>query len=244
MARFTYSREKLMVGDLDRLQKAVGVRFNDETLLHRALVHSSFLNENPDFDLPSNERLEFLGDALLDFIVGEHLYRSLPEMDEGELTKLRAALINAKTLAKFARNMELGDYMRLSRGEDERGGRARSGLLSDAFEALVAAIYLDSGLEAVENFLMPFIEPEAVRVMERGLERDHKSRLQEWTQSELRVTPVYRTIKERGPDHAKEFTVEVWVGDRAYGRGEGRSKQAAQQRAAQHALEEVAKDDV
>lgn len=233
-----------MTEDLGRLQETIGVRFKDETLLRRALVHSSFLNENPDFDLASNERLEFLGDALLDYVVGEHLYRSFPQMDEGELTKLRAALINASALAKFARSIRLGDYVYLSRGEDERGGRARAGLLSDVFEALVASIYLDSGLDALEGFLMPFIVAEEVRVVERGLERDHKSRLQEWTQSELRVTPVYRTIMERGPDHAKEFTVEVWLGDRAYGQGEGRSKQAAQQRAAQQALRNLMKDDV
>ncbi|TKJ29641.1 MAG: ribonuclease III [Chloroflexi bacterium B3_Chlor] len=233
-----------MVPDVARLQETIGISFEDQTLLQKALVHRSFLNENPDFALPSNERLEFLGDALLDFVVGEYLFERFPEMDEGDLTRLRAALIKAGTLAEFARSIRLGDYVYLSRGEDERGGRSRVGLLSDAFEALVAAIYMDRGLEAVKGFLMRFLERETTRVVERGLERDHKSRLQEWTQRELRVTPVYHTIVERGPDHAKQFTVEVWIGDKAHGRGEGRSKQAAEQHAAQQALEQLARGDV
>lgn len=229
--------------NLDRLQEAIGLRFSDQTLLQEALVHRSFLNENPDFDLPANERLEFLGDALLDFIVGEHLYQRFADMDEGDLTSLRAALIKASTLAKFARTIDLGEYIYLSRGEDERGGRSRVGLLADAFEALVAAIYLDRGLAAVKEFLLELLQLEIGRVIEHGLERDYKSRLQEWTQSELHVTPVYRTIMERGPDHAKEFTVEVLVGEKACGRGEGRSKQAAEQRAAQQALKHIGQYD-
>lgn len=230
--------------DIDQLQEEIGIAFEDQTLLQKALVHRSFLNENPDFALPSNERLEFLGDALLDFVVGEYLFERFPQMDEGDLTRLRAALIMAGALAEFARSIELGDYIYLSRGEDERGGRSRVGLLSDAFEALVAAIYLDRGLQAVREFLMRFLERETTRVVERGLRGDHKSQLQEWTQRELRVTPVYHTIMERGPDHAKQFTVEVWIGDQAHGRGEGRSKQAAQQHAAQQALEQLARADV
>ena len=230
--------------DIDQLQEEIGIAFEDQTLLQKALVHRSFLNENPDFALPSNERLEFLGDALLDFVVGEYLFQRFPQMDEGDLTKLRAALIKAGALAEFARSIELGDYIYLSRGEDERGGRSRVGLLSDAFEALVAAIYLDRGLQTVREFLMRFLERETTRVVERGLRGDHKSQLQEWTQRELRVTPVYRTIMERGPDHAKQFTVEVWIGDKAYGQGEGRSKQAAQQHAAQQALEQLARAGV
>lgn len=230
--------------DIGQLQEEIGIAFEDQTLLQKALVHRSFLNENPDFALPSNERLEFLGDALLDFVVGEYLFERFPQMDEGDLTRLRAALIMAGALAEFARSIQLGDYIYLSRGEDERGGRSRVGLLSDAFEALVAAIYLDRGLQAVREFLMRFLERETTRVVERGLRGDHKSQLQEWTQRELRVTPVYHTIMERGPDHAKQFTVEVWIGDQAHGRGEGRSKQAAQQHAAQQALEQLARADV
>jgi ribonuclease-3 len=233
-----------MDADLGQLQKMLGVQFDDETLLRQALVHRSFLNENPQFELPSNERLEYLGDALLDFVVGEHLYDRYPEMDEGELTSLRAALIKASALAQFARSMDLGQYVYLSHGEDERGGRDRVGLLSDVFEALVAAIYLDRGLEKAREIILTLVEPAATRIMQGGLARDHKSRLQEWSQRELGVTPVYRTVSERGPDHAKEFTVEVLLGGEVHGRGVGRSKQAAAQSAAKEALEDKAKDNV
>jgi ribonuclease-3 len=230
-----------MISDIQRLQETIGVHFRDEAILQEALIHRSFLNENPDLDLSSSERLEFLGDAFLDFIAGEYLYQRCPEMDEGDLTALRAALIRAETLARFARTIQLGDYLYLSRGEDEGGGRSRVALLADAFEALVAAIYLDSGMEAAKEFVMGFVEPETTRILEGGLERDHKSRLQEWAQGELQLTPVYRTVMERGPDHAKEFTVEVLIGDKVYGRGEGRNKQAAEQQAAQQALEGIAR---
>lgn len=230
--------------DLGELQKTIGIRFDDETLLRQALVHRSFLNENPQFALPSNERLEYLGDALLDFVVGAYLYDRYPEMNEGELTSLRAALIKASALAQLARSMELGRYVYLSHGEDDRGGRDRVGLLSDVFEALVAAIYLDRGLEKTREIILALVQPEATRIIQGGLDRDHKSRLQEWSQRELGVTPVYRTVSERGPDHAKEFTVEAVLGGEIYGRGVGRSKQAAEQSAAKEALENKAKDNV
>jgi ribonuclease-3 len=233
-----------MFKEVDGLEEAISMKFSDEMLLRQALVHRSFLNENPDLGLPSNERLEFLGDALLDFIVGEHLYQQYPDMDEGSLTSLRANLIKASALAQFARSVDLGSYVYLSHGEDERGGRTREGLLADAFEALVAAIYLDKGLPATRKWIIALVAPEAQRIVEAGLERDHKSRLQEWTQRELGVTPRYRTVEERGPDHAKEFTVEVLVGDQVYGRGQGRSKQAAEQDAAQEALGGIGRDQV
>jgi ribonuclease-3 len=225
--------------ELDRLQEALGVRFADESLLRQALVHRSYLNENPDLALPSNERLEFLGDALLDFIVGEYLYLQHPEMDEGKLTSLRAALIKASALAQLARMVDLGSHVYLSHGEEERGGRSRVGLLSDAFEALVAALYLDRGLEATVQFVTRLVAPEAARIVEGGLDWDYKSRLQEWTQRELGVTPIYRTVLEQGPDHAKEFTIEVVINDQVYGLGMGPSKQAAEQEAAKEALARV-----
>ncbi|MDH4209706.1 MAG: ribonuclease III, partial [Anaerolineae bacterium] len=153
-----------MVPDLDRLQETLGIEFQDRALLEQALVHRSFLNENPDFALRSNERLEYLGDALLDFIVGELIYQRYPEMDEGELTGLRAGIINGTGLARLARSVELGRYVYLSRGEDERGGRERLGLLSDVFEALVAAIYLDRGLETAREFVLRLVGPEIARI--------------------------------------------------------------------------------
>ncbi len=230
--------------DLAALQKAIGIQFRNEALLRQALVHRSFLNENPDLELASNERLEYLGDALLDFVVGEYLYHRYPEMNEGGLTSLRASLIKASTLARFARSKHLGRYVYLSHGEDERDGRERVGLLADVFEALAAAIYLDRGLAETRAIVLPLVEPEATRIVEGGLERDHKSGLQEWCQRELGITPVYRTVKEQGPDHAKLFTVEVLLDGEVHGRGQGRSKQSAEQSAAEEAMKGRADDSV
>ncbi|MDH7485376.1 MAG: ribonuclease III [Anaerolineae bacterium] len=225
---------------IDDFEAAIGLVFRDKSLLLRALTHRSFLNEYPEFPIADNERLEFLGDAVLDFLVGEFVYHRFPEMREGDLTNLRAALVRREALADFAMQMELGRFLRMGRGEVESGGRERSATLCAAFEALVGALYLDQGLERVRDFVLPFIEPELARVQEEALEKDPKSRLQEWSQAELHATPHYRTVAERGPDHAKEFTVEVTIGGEPYGLGVGHSKQAAAQAAAAAALERLA----
>jgi len=163
-------------------------------------------------------------------------------MREGELTSLRAALVKEDTLARFAEALDLGRYLYLGRGEEESGGRERPSILADAFEALVGAIYLDRGLKAVERFILRFLEPETQRVLQGEL-RDYKSLFQEEAQSRLQTTPLYRTIDERGPDHDKTFTVEVLIEGEVYGRGEGRTKQAAEQQAARQALEKIASDE-
>ena len=227
---------------IETFETATGLIFNDKSLLLRALTHRSFLNEYPEFPMADNERLEFLGDAVLDFLVGEFVYHRFPEMQEGDLTNLRAALVRREALADFALQMDLGSFLRMGRGEAESGGRERPATLCAAFEALAGALYLDQGLERVKGFVLPFIEPELARVQQEALEKDPKSRLQEWSQAELHATPHYHTVAERGPDHAKEFTVEVTIGGEAYGRGEGLSKQAAEQAAAAEALERLAAD--
>ena len=216
---------------------AFGITFADKTLLQRALTHRSYVNENPDFPLEDNERLEFLGDAILDFVIGEYLYHRFPEMQEGNLTSLRAALVKTETLARFAIQLDLGRYLFVGRGEDESGGRERPANLCAAFEALAGAIYLDQSLEVVKDFIAPFIEPELERVIQGELDKDAKSLLQELSQGLLQLTPAYRTVEEKGPDHAKEFTVEVIIGGQIYGRGQGPSKQAAAQAAARAALQ-------
>ncbi len=221
---------------LSECEAAFGVTFADKTLLQRALTHRSYVNENPDFLLEDNERLEYLGDAILDFVIGEYLYHHFPEMREGELTSLRAALVKTETLARFALQLDLGRYLFVGRGEAESGGRERPANLCAAFEALVGAIYLDQGLETVRDFLAPFVEPELERIIQGELDKDAKSLLQELSQGLLQLTPTYRTVAERGPDHAKEFTVEVVIGGQVYGRGRGPSKQAAAQAAARVAL--------
>jgi ribonuclease-3 len=221
---------------LATLEQALGLKFADKSLLQRALTHRSYLNENPHYPLEDNERLEFLGDAVLDFLTGEYLYHRFPEMHEGDLTSLRSALVRRGTLAQFARRLQLGERLLMGHGEAESGGRERAATLCAAIEALVGAVYLDQGLAAVETLMVPLVEPEIARILRENLDKDPKSLLQETAQARWQLTPRYRTVEEIGPDHAKEFTVEVTIGDRAYGQGMGRSKQLAAQAAAQEAL--------
>jgi len=212
------------------------LQFNDKALLQRALTHRSYLNENPDYPLEDNERLEFLGDAILDFITAEYLYHKFPEITEGRLTNLRSALVRTESLSGYANSISLGEFLFLGRGEEDSGGRKRPAILCDAFEALIGAIYLDQGLEPARLFIGRFIEPALCAVLSSDAEKDAKSRLQEIAQSKYQLTPTYRTVKEEGPDHAKEFTVEVVIGTKPYGAGRGLSKQNAAQAAAQAAI--------
>jgi ribonuclease-3 len=213
--------------------------FRDPSLLERALTHRSYLNEHPGSTLEDNERLEFLGDAVLDFVAGAWLYNRFPEMREGRLTSLRAALVNTDALAGLALRVGLHEHIRLGRGEAVSGGRGRTSLLADAFEALLGALYLDQGLDAVKTYLEQLLPEEVDRILAAESDRDAKSILQEWSQAEFGITPRYRTVAEEGPDHAKLFTVEVYIGDGVAGRGEGLSKQAAAQAAASDALQRM-----
>lgn len=214
----------------------LGLSFTNLSLLTRALTHRSYLNENPNA-LEDNERLEFLGDAVLDFVVGAWVYNHCPEMAEGDLTRIRSALVRNEQLAEFARHLELGRGMRMGRGEDASGGRERDGLLGSTFEAVIGAVYLDAGLPAVDTFMEPLLGSVRERVLMRSEIYDPKSRFQEWAQSERLGTPKYVTVASSGPDHAKIFEVEVRIKDQTYGRGKGPSKQIAAQTAAQTALE-------
>ncbi len=235
----TWILSAFKMNDIDQAQVEMRVQFNDPSLLLRALTHRSYLNENPDLALEDNQRLEFLGDAVLDFVTGAWLYDHFPEFQEGRLTSLRAALVCTPALAKFARQIGLGRHLRLGKGEEENGGRKRDANLCDAFEALVGALFLDNGLVAVERLLYPLLEDETEHVLAAELDRDPKSRFQEWSQAERGITPHYRTIKASGPDHARTFVVAVYVGDDVYGEGSGSSKQAAARAAAESALARV-----
>ena len=213
--------------------------FKDQELLKRALTHTSYANEHTTYDgtnMEDNERLEFLGDAILDFIAAKWLYHRFPDLDEGRLTSLRAALVRASTLAQFAESIQLSDYLLLGKGEAESGGRHRANILSDAFEALMGALYLDQGFDAVCAYFEQMIESIAPVVLNENLDRDAKSQLQEWSQANLSITPRYKLVSTEGPDHAKTFTVEVWIGDRVAAVGVGSSKQVAEQAAARTAL--------
>ncbi|MGB9632564.1 MAG: ribonuclease III [Chloroflexaceae bacterium] len=223
-----------------KLEELVGVPFHDVTLLQSAFVHRSFMHEHPERipGLTSNERLEFLGDAVLSFITAAWLYERFPTSTEGELTALRAALVKASSLAGFARSLDLGQHIRMSRGEDTPMARNRTALLADVFEAVLGAIYLDQGLDAARAFVMPFLERQ-LDVALSGRDVDHRTRLQEVTQARFNQTPHYRTVGVTGPDHQREFTLEVLLGDHVLGAGAGASKQAAAQAAAKAALERL-----
>jgi ribonuclease-3 len=212
------------------------LNFSDPLVLTRALTHRSYLNEHPEA-LEDNERLEFLGDAVLDFLVGSWLYNRYPEMPEGNLTRLRSALVRTEQLAKFAEGLDLGSAILLGKGEEEAGGRLRPSLLCACFEALIGAIYIDSGLNRVQEFIWPMLDPAASEILIEERDKDPKSRLQEWAQSQGRGTPTYRTVDSYGPDHAKVFEVQVYLNGENMGRGVGHSKQSAAKSAAQSALD-------
>lgn len=216
------------------LAARLGLSFSNLALLTRALTHRSYINEHSEAT-EDNERLEFLGDAVLDFIVGAWVFHRFPEMQEGDLTKIRSALVRNDRLAVFARKLDLGGALRLGRGEASSGGHLRDGLLGSVFEAVIGALYLDSGLGAVEKFVRPMLE--AMRETVLNEIQDPKSQFQEWSQSQKLGTPRYKTVASHGPDHSRTFEVEVYIGDKAYGRGSGSSKQAAEHAAARDALD-------
>jgi ribonuclease-3 len=222
---------------LEKLMDALKVHFNDPALLQSALTHRSYVHEHYETSLQPNERLEFLGDAVLNFLTAQYLYHAFPQYGEGQLTALRAALVRTTTLASFARDLGLGAYLKLGKGEEQSGGRERDSLLADAFEAVVAAMYLDQGLEQTGYFLLPLLEVQSARMLEQKQLLDDKSRLQEHMQAEYNLTPRYRTLHVEGPDHHRIFTIEVYAGNEKLGVGTGNSKQAAAQEAARAALE-------
>jgi ribonuclease-3 len=220
-------------------QRNLGISFNSQALLKQAFVHRSYLNENPDFALPSNERLEFLGDAILDFIVTELLYKEFPELSEGELTSLRASLVCHETLAKMASLLKLGNYLLLGHGEEASGGRKRQSNLANVMEALIGALYLDQGLEKTSKFVLKQLEPFWERIKRGEAKPNYKALLQEFIQREKQLAPVYRLVETIGPDHDKQFTVEVLVESELLGIGEGKSKKSAETEAAKSAWEKL-----
>lgn len=227
------------MAELSDLQDTLGIIFSDPSLLQQALVHRSYLHENPDFALPSNERLEFLGDSLLGLVIAEKLYTEFPNLPEGGMTKLRAALVRKETLARLAGSLGLGGYLYMGRGEEYSGGRTKQSILAGAFEALVGAVLVDRGFAACRGLVLRLFEGEMGRAVEERLAADYKSRLQEVVQARHHIAPSYRTIKAVGPDHAKEFTVEVEVDGEIVGSGRGRSKRQAESEAARAALERL-----
>jgi ribonuclease-3 len=215
--------------------KRVKLPIKDWLLLSRALTHRSYLNEHSEA-LEDNERLEFLGDAVLDFLVGAWLYNQYPEMPEGDLTRMRAALVHTEQLAEFARRLKLGNALRLGKGEDQGGGRDRDALLCDGFEAVIGALFISSGIEAVQKFICPFLEEASRDILKNHKNEDSKSLLQEWAQFNGYQAPTYITRSSTGPDHSKMFSVDVLINDVYRATGSGSSKQAAEKAAAREAL--------
>lgn len=221
---------------LRELQEKLGVRFNDQNLLQQVFVHRSYLNEHRSFSLGHNERLEFLGDAVLELIVTAYLYRNYPN-PEGDLTAWRSSLVKGEMLAKVARHLHFPDHLLLSYGEAKSGGHEKGYLLANAFEAFIGALYLDQGYEVCERFITENLLGLLANIIENKLFIDPKSRLQEYTQQHLGQTPLYELVEATGPDHAKTFTVTVRIGEKILAQGTGASKQAAQVSAAEHALQ-------
>jgi ribonuclease-3 len=228
------------MADLAEFQENIGIKFQSPSLLETALTHSSFVNESSGTIIESNERLEFLGDAILGLVVAEKLYQDFSEFSEGEMTKLRSALVRRDTLARVARAIRLGDFLHMGKGEEASGGRDKTANLAGALEAVIAAISLDQGAAVTKDFVLKLLGEEMVKVVSQGMGADYKSRLQELMQSRGQSPPAYRMIEAAGPDHDKSFTVEVMAGDMVLGSGTGKSKKLAETEAARSALERLA----
>ena len=222
--------------NFSKFEEKIGVNFKDKNLLRQAFIHRSYLNENPSLGLEQNERLEFLGDAVLELAITEYMYKKYPQKTEGEMTALRAALVNAITLSEVAGELNVGDFMLLSKGEAKSLGKARQYILANAFEALIGAIYLEHGYEKTFGFLEKNLFGKIEEVIEKKLWIDAKSLFQEKAQELESVTPLYKVLAESGPDHEKVFTMGIFLGDELIAEGKGDSKQEAEQDAARKAL--------
>jgi ribonuclease III len=229
------SRMVVSVMNFSELQETIGIRFRDENVLRQAFTHSSYVNEQRGKRIQDNERLEFLGDAVLELTVSQFLYKTFPKMSEGEMTKLRAAIVCEPSLVKFAELLHFGDLVLLGKGEELTGGRQRPALLADVFEAFIGALYLDQGLDAVFHFMEKYVYPR-VDKGEFAQVTDFKSQLQEFVQQDNLGEIQYRIVEEKGPAHNREFVSEVLLNNRPLGVGSGRSKKEAEQQAAARAL--------
>lgn len=225
-----------MIKDFEKITQLLNLSFKNLDLLKEALTHRSFLNEHKDWPLPHNERLEFLGDSVLSFVVAEYLIKQYPQFTEGQLTSLRAALVNSDALLKIAKELKLEDYLLVSRGEAKELKNSRSYILANAVEALIGALYLDGGLNKAKDFIEKYILPQTENILKNASYKDAKSLFQEKSQALFGITPVYKLLRSWGPDHNKQFEVGVYLNDELISRGRGYSKQEAEIDAAQKAL--------
>ena len=223
------------------IEKKLGVTFNDENLLKNALIHRSYLNENRETGLENNERLEFLGDAVLELIISAELYRKFPNKKEGKLTSIRSAIVRTESLAEESRRLKIGDHILMSKGEEDSGGKDKDFILANTYEAILGAIYLDRGIEECEEFVKRTALKKLPRVIKDELFIDPKTKIQELAQAKYKVTPTYKIVKESGPDHDKSFTVALNLGNKSIAKGTGLSKQKAEEEAAQKAIDKLEK---
>jgi ribonuclease-3 len=223
--------------DFTPFEQSLGLVFKDQSLIQRAFTHRSFINENPKSGLEHNERFEFLGDAVIELIVTDYLFRNFPTHNEGELTAYRSALVNAVIMGEVASALNMNDYLLLSKGEAKDTGRARQTILANTYESFVGALYLDQGYESCKKFIDDTLLPHLEDIIKKKSWKDAKSMVQEEAQERLGITPAYKVVAETGPDHDKYFTVGIFFGEQKVGEGKGRSKQEAQQLAATNALE-------
>lgn len=225
--------------NLSQLEKNIGVKFNNRTLLQTALTHRSYLNEHPEYEGESNERLEFIGDAILEFVVSRHLFESFPNLPEGQLTVFRSAIVSTKTLTKVAKNLKLGQFLFMAKGEEASGGENNPTLLANTLEAVTGAIFFDQGLKPAQDLIKKHILVLLPQIIKSGAYKDPKSQLQESVQEKFKTPPIYKVLKEEGLDHAKTFTVAVFVNSKELSKGKGMSKQEAEEDAARKALEKI-----
>lgn len=218
--------------DFSKLEKKLNIGFRDKELLAQAFCHRSYLNENPKFCTGHNERLEFLGDAVLELVISEQLYKDYPEEGEGALTSWRAALVNSKSLSKAAKELDFNEFLLLSKGEHKERGKARQEILANTLEAFIGALYLDQGYEICKNFIEKYLSAKLPSILANHEFIDHKSQFQEMAQEKEKITPHYEVLKEWGPDHAKSFVAGVFLGEKLIAQGEGMSKQEAEENAA------------
>lgn len=222
---------------LDEIEQQLNFSFKKKSLLEQAFIHRSYLNEAKGKGFSSNERLEFLGDAVLELLTSSFLYQNFPKKNEGILTNLRSAIVCTKTLSEIAKGLNLGKFLKLSKGEKKEGGSKNSSILADTFEALLGAIYLDQGLNQTKAFLEKNFFPYAKRIITNKNLKDPKSLFQETVQEKIKISPLYKVLKEEGPDHVKKFTVGVFVKEKIWGEGKGKNKQKAEEKAAEMAIE-------
>lgn len=222
------------------LEDTISIRFKDQTLLENVFVHRSYLNEHKKFYLPSNEKLEFLGDSVLSLITSIYLYRKYPHLQEGDYTDIKASIVRTESLAEVGKKLDLGTYLYLSKGEERGNGRKNTNILADCFEALIAAIFVDQGFETAYQFVSKYLFRDKLdHIVENNLYLSPKSRLQEIAQAQYRVLPTYKTVEESGPEHHKYFKVAVFIKSRELATGTGSSKKMAEEQAAKNALEKA-----